>query len=110
MPIRATSGAILRRGLGAPRLYNRRRGFRLPWTDEGDEPRKGAFRTLAPTRTARAILRLGDKRRRRFSEHLVTPTFGGTTLVRPRLLRKTHGSLIGRDSLPVETGTVFGLG
>jgi hypothetical protein len=110
MPIRATSGAILRRGLGAPRLYNRRRGFRLPWTDEGDEPRKGAFRTLAPTRTARAILRLGDKRRRRFSEHLVTPTLGGTTLVRTRLLRKTHGSLIDRDSLPVETGTFFGLG
>ena len=77
--------------------YNRRRGFRLPWTGEGDEPRKGAFRTLAPTRTARAILRLGDKRRRRFSEHLVTPTLGGTTLVRTRLLRKTHGSLIDRE-------------
>ena len=61
-------------------------------------------------RAARAILRLGDKRRRRFSEHLVTPTLGGTTLVRTRLLRKTHGSLIDRDSLPVETGTFFGLG
>jgi hypothetical protein len=97
-------------GFGAPRCHDRRRGFRVPRTSEGDEPRKGAFPALAPTRSARAILRLGDKRRRRFSEHLVTPTFGGTTLVRPRLLRKTHGSLIGRDSLPVETGTVFGLG
>jgi hypothetical protein len=65
---------------------------------------------LAPTRTARAILRLGDKRRRRFSEHRVTPTLGGTTLVRTRLLRKTHGSLIDPDSLPVETGTVFVIG
>ena len=110
MPIRATSGAILRRGLGAPRLYNRRSGFRLPWTGEGDEPCEGAFRTLAPTRTARAILRLGDKRRRRFSEHLVTATFVRTTLVRTRLLRKPHGSLIDPDSLPVETGTVFALG
>ena len=97
-------------GFGAPSLHDRRRGSRLPWTGEGDEPREGAFRTLAPTRTARAILRLGDKRRRRFSEHLVTPTLGGTTLVRTRLLRKTHGSLIDRDSLPVETGTFFGLG
>ena len=97
-------------GFSAPNLHDRRRGSRLPWTGEGDEPREGAFRTLAPTRTARAILRLGDKRRRRFSEHLVTPTLGGTTLVRTRLLRKTHGSLIDRDSLPVETGTFFGLG
>jgi hypothetical protein len=78
----------------------------LRWTGEGDEPRENAFRTLAPTRTAR----LGDKRRRSFSEHLVTPTVGGTTVVRTRLLRKTHGSLIERDSVPVETGTFFRLG
>jgi len=97
-------------GFGAPRSHDRRRGFRLPGTGEGDEPRKGAFRTLTPTRTARAILRLDDKQRRRFSEHLVTPTLGGTTLVRTRLLRKTHGSLIDRGSLPVETGTFLGLG
>jgi hypothetical protein len=38
---------------------------------EGDEPREGAFRTLAPTRTARAILRLGDKRRRRLLQPLL---------------------------------------
>jgi hypothetical protein len=73
---------------------------------KANEPREGAFRTLAPTRAAR----LGDKRRRRSSEHLVTPTLGGTTVGRTRLLRKTHGSLIDRDSLPVETGTFFGLG
>ena len=97
-------------GFGASSLHDRRRGFRLPWTGEGDEPRKGAFRTLAPTRTARAILRLGDKRRRRFSEHLVTPSLVRTTLVRTRLLRKPYGSLIDPDSLPVETGTVFVLG
>jgi hypothetical protein len=90
-------------GFGAPSL-------RLPWTGEGDEPREGAFRTLAPTQTARAILRLGDKRRRRFSEHLVTASRVRTPLGRTRLLRKSHGSLIDPDSLPVETGTVFVLG
>ena len=62
-------------GFDAPGLHDRRRGFRLPWTGEGDEPCEGAFRTLAPMpRAARAICRLGDKRRRRFSEHLVTPS------------------------------------
>ena len=98
-------------GFGAPSLHDRRRGLRLPWTGEGDQPREGAFWTLAFIRTAaRAILRLGDKRRRRFSEHLVTPRLVRTILVRTRLLRKPYGSLIDPDSLPVETRMVFVLG
>ena len=98
-------------GFSAPRLHDRRHGFRFPWTGEGDEPCESAFRTLAPMpRAARAILRLDDRRRRRFSEHLVMATLIRTTLVRTRLPRKPHGSLIDPDSLPVETGTVFVLG
>jgi hypothetical protein len=110
VPPRAQSPVRFGLGFVAPNFHDRRRGSRLPWTGEGDKPRKGAFRTLASTRTARAILRLGDKGRRRFSEHLLTPTLGGTILLRTRFLRKTHGSLIDRDSLPVETGMVFVLG
>ena len=111
IPPLAQSRFGFRLGLGAPSLRDRRRGFRFPWTGERDEPCESAFRTLAPMpRAARAILRLGDERRRRFSEHLVTTTLVPRTVVRTRLFRKPHGSLIDPDSLSAETRTFFLLG
>jgi hypothetical protein len=66
---------------------------------------------LAPIRTAAGpILRLGDKRRRGFSEYRVTVTLMQRLLVGARLFWKPHRSLIKPDSLPVETGTHLALG
>ena len=94
-----------------PDFHARRHGFRLPRTGEGDELCERPVVALAPIRTAAGpILRLGDKRRRRFSEHRVTATLMQRPRVGARLFWKPHRSLIKPDSLPVETGTYFALG